>query len=197
MIARAHSMWCLIPPPCKTYAKDTLPDLYSFSLLVTLGRFAVARQGLIIKEVKDSMLKSNEVHLAKEEARANHELTAIERSMEELSVSIRDEVNEESKRDLGQLLEEMQEQKAANEVFRKTCEEALLESKNIHDGIEQEIKKTEADNNSRAVVGLINTDGEVRNIKQNISETSAKGGSFAGAGIIRGLDLTIPGSRNR
>ena len=63
-------------------------------------------------------------------------------------------------------------------------------------GIEQEIKNTKADNNSRAVAGLVNTPGEVWNIKQNISDTDAKGGSFAGAGIIHGLDLSIPSSKN-
>ncbi len=149
-----------------------------------------------MKEVKDSMLKSSELRLDKEKARANRELVAIESSLKQLSVSIRDEVNEESKRNLEQLLEEMQEQKASNEVFRKTCEEALLKTKNIHDGIEQEIKNTKADNNSRAVAGLINTPGEVRNIKQNISGISASGGSFAGSGIIYGQDLSIPSSKN-
>jgi len=151
----------------------------------------------MMKEVKDSMLKSNEVRLDKEKARANRELAAIESSLKQLSVSIRDEVNEESKRNLEQLLEEMQEQKASNEVFRKACEEALLKTKNIHSGIEQEIKNTKADNNSRAVAGLINTSGEVRKIKQNISDTFAEGGSFAGAGIIQGLDLSIPSFRTK
>ena len=157
----------------------------------------MARQESIMKEVKDSMLKGNEELLDKEKARANRELAAIESSMKQLSVSIRDEVNEELKRNLEQLLEEMQEQKASNEVFQKTCEEALLKTKNIHDGIEQEIKNTKADNNSKAVAGLINTSGEAQNIKQNISDTSAEGGSFAGAGIIHGLNLSIPSSKNK
>ena len=157
----------------------------------------MARQESIMKEVKDSMLKSSEESVDKEKARANRELTAIEVSMRQISVSIRDEVNEESKRNLEQLLEEIREQKASNEVFRKICEEALLKTKNVHNGIEQEIEKTEADSNSRAVAGLINTPSEARNIKQNISGTSAKGGSFAGAGVIRGLDLSIPSSRNQ
>lgn len=142
------------------------------------------------------MLKGNEVCLDEEKARANRELAAIESSIKQLSVGIRDDVNEVSKRNLEQLLEEMQEQKASNEVFRKTCEEALLKTKNIHDGIEQDIKNTKAESNSRAVAGLINTSGEVRKIKQTISDTSAGGGSFAGAGIIQGLDLSIPSSRN-
>lgn len=46
------------------------------------------------------------------------------------------------------------------------------------------MKNTKADNNSRAVDRLINTPREVRNIKENISDTSAGGGSFTGAGII-------------
>ena len=150
-----------------------------------------------MKEVKDSMLKGNEIRLDKEKARANRDSAAIESSLKQLSISIRDEVNEESKRNLEQLLEEMKEQKTSNEVFRKTCEEALSKTKNIHDGIEQEIKNTKADTNSRTVAGLINTRGEVRNIKQNISNTSATGGSFAGAGIIQDLDLWIPSSGNK
>ena len=150
----------------------------------------------MMKEVKDTMLKGNEELLDREKDRADRELAAIESSLQQLCVSIRDEVNEESKQDLEQLLEEMQEEKASNEFFRKTCEEALLKTKNIHDGIRQEIKNTKADNNSRAVAGLIDTSGEVRNVKQNISNTDAKGGSFAGAGIIHGLDLSIPSSKN-
>ena len=150
----------------------------------------------MMKEVKDSILKGNEELLDREKDRADRELAAIESSMKQLLVSIRDEVNEESKRNLEKLLEEMQEQKASNDFFRKTCEEALLKTKNIHNGIEQEIKNTKADNNSKAVAGLINTSGKVRNVKQNISDTSAGGGSFAGAGIIQDLDLSIPSSKN-
>ena len=121
----------------QVYIKGTLSKLYRFSLLIALDRLTVTRQGFMMKEVKDSMLKSNEVRLDEEKARANRDLAAIESSLKQLSVGIRDEVNEESKRNLEQLLEEMQEQKASNEVFRKTCEEALLKTKNIHDGIEQ------------------------------------------------------------
>ena len=149
-----------------------------------------------MKEVKDSMIKSNEKRLDEEKARADRESTAMESSLKQLSINIQDEVDKESKRNLQQLLEEIQGQKASNEIFRKTCEEALLRTKNIHDRIEQEINNTKADNNSRAVAGLINTPGDFRNIKQNISGTTASGGSFAGAGIIYGQDLSIPSSRN-
>ena len=47
------------------------------------------------------------------------------------------------------------------------------------------------------MAGLVNTSGEVRKIKQNISHTSAIWGSFAGAGIFQGLDLSIPSPRNK
>lgn len=156
----------------------------------------MTHQESIMKEMKDLILKGNEESLDKEKARANRDSETIESSIEQLSVSIRDEVNTQSKRNLEQLLEEMQEQKTSNEIFRKTCEEALLKTKSVHEGIEQEIKNTKADNNSKAVAGLINTSGTVRNIKQNISDTSAGGGSFAGAGIIHDLDLSIPSSKN-
>ena len=69
--------------------------------------------------------------------------------------------------------------------------------KNIYNGIEQEIRNTKVNNNSKAIAGLINISGEARNIKQTISDTGAKGGSFAGAGVIHSLDLSIPRSRNK
>lgn len=67
--------------------------------------------------MKDFVLKNNEVRLNEEKARANRELVAIESSMKQLSISIRDEINEESKRNLKQLLEKMQKQKILNKVF--------------------------------------------------------------------------------
>ncbi|KAK3177894.1 hypothetical protein OEA41_000026 [Lepraria neglecta] len=160
--------------------KSTLNIALSTSSVLT-----VARQESIIKEVKDSILKGNKELLNREKDRADRELAAIESSLQQLSVSIRDEVNKESKQNLEQLLEEIQEEKASNEFFRKTCEEALLKTKNIHNRIEQEIKNTKADNNSKAVAGLINTSGEARNIKQNISDTDTKGGA------LQALELSI------
>jgi hypothetical protein len=151
----------------------------------------------MIKEMKDFMLKSNEVRLNKEKARANRELAAIESFLKQLSVSIWDEINEESKRNLKQLLKKMQKQKIFNEVFRKTCEKALLKTKNIYSGIEQEIKNIKADNNSKAVTELINISEEVRKIKQNISNTFAEGGSFASVEIIQGLNLSISSFRTK
>ena len=154
-----------------------------------------------MQEVKDSMLQSNVSRLDEEKARADRESIALETSLSQLSIRIRDEVNnQETKQSLEQLLAEMQGQKASNEVFRETCEKALLQTKsvnvNVHDGIQQEIKETKADDSSDAVAGLVNTDGEVRNVKQNISNTSATGGSFAGAGIIQGRNF-LPVSSSR
>ncbi|KAL8792419.1 MAG: hypothetical protein Q9195_004952 [Heterodermia aff. obscurata] len=109
---------------------------------------------------------------------------------------IRNEINEKSKRNLEQLFEEMQEKKAFNELFRKICEKAFLKTKNVHNGIEQKIKNIRADNHSKVVAELINTDGEVRNIKQNISNTDAKEESFASAGIFYDLNLSISNPKN-
>ena len=53
-----------------------------------------------MKEVKDSMLESNELRLNEEKAQADRGLAAIESSLKQLFVSIREEVNEESKRNL-------------------------------------------------------------------------------------------------
>ncbi|KAL6713291.1 hypothetical protein ACLMJK_008756 [Lecanora helva] len=165
-------------------------------ILSTSSVLAVASQGLMMKEVKESMLKSNELRLEEEQARADRELARIESSMKQLSINMQAEVDKESKQNLGQLLEQMQEQKASNDVFRKTCEEALLKTKYAYDEIDQDIRNTGADDNSKAVAGLINMPGGAQNVKQIISDTSARGGSFAGAGILHGVDLQIPSSRD-
>jgi vacuolar-type H+-ATPase subunit E/Vma4 len=85
----------------------------------------------------------------------------------------------------------MQKQKIFNEVFRKTCEKALLKIKNIHSKIEQEIKNIKANNNNRVVTKFINIFEEVRKIKQNISNTFVEEKSFANAKIIQDLNLSI------
>ena len=51
--------------------------------------------------MKDSILKSNKLRFNKEKARVNRELVVIESFLKQLLVSIRDEVNGESKRNLG------------------------------------------------------------------------------------------------
>ena len=137
------------------------------------------------------MLRGNEAMLDRERSRAISERTAIETSLGELSNIIRREANQESKRDLEQLLKEMEKQKASNEILQKTCEEALSKTKDTLVGIEQDITETTSDEKGKAVAGIINMDGEIRDVKQKISGTSAKGGSFAGAGVIRGVNLSL------
>jgi cytochrome c556 len=165
-------------------------------LLIASLRLTVTRQGFMMEEMKDSMLKNIESFLDEEKARANREFAAIESSLEKLSLSIQHEFNEDSKRSLQQLLREMQEQRASNKVFRITCEQALLKTKNVHDGIEQEIKNTKADKNSKAVAGIMNASGKVQNVKQNLSDTIATDGSLAAAGIIHDVDLSISSSKD-
>lgn len=88
--------------------------MYSFSLIIiTLNRLAVARQEFVMIEIKDSMLQSNEELLSGEKDRADRELAVIESSLEHLSLSIRSQINEESKRNLEQLLEDMQGEKSS------------------------------------------------------------------------------------
>lgn len=59
------------------------------------------------------MLQSNEELLSGEKDRADRELAVIESSLEHLSLSIRSQINEESKRNLEQLLEDMQGEKSS------------------------------------------------------------------------------------
>jgi len=62
--------------------------LHNFSLLTALDKLTVTRQGFMMKEMKDFMLKSNEVRLDKEKARANRELVAIKNFLKQLLVNI-------------------------------------------------------------------------------------------------------------
>lgn len=139
------------------------------------------------------MLRRHQAFLNKEKARANRELVAIESFLEQLSVTIQHEVDEELKESLQQLLEEMKKQKASNEILRKTIEEALLMTKIAEDEIQLDVKDTTEDNSSKAVPGLIDTCGEFRNVRVNISGTTATNGSFVAAGILQNVDLSMPG----
>ena len=67
----------------------------------------MALQESMMKEVKDSMLTGNEELLNRKKDRGDRKLATIESSLKQLSVSIRDEVNKELKRNLVQLLEEI------------------------------------------------------------------------------------------
>ena len=86
-----------------------------------------------------------------------------------------------------ELLEEIRQQKASNDTFRKICEEAL--SRTTYERRGQKIKGVRATNDSSALAGFINTSGEESKIEQDISDVTANNRSFAGAGVIRNLDF--------
>jgi hypothetical protein len=139
-----------------------------------------------MKEMKDMMLQQNEAVIQREILRAESERSAIESSLQQLSISIT-QPNEEAEQSRQELLEEIRKQKASNDTFRKMCEEAL--SKTTYERTGQKIKGVRATNDSSAWAGFINTSGEEGRIEQDISDVTADNRSFAGAGVIRNLDF--------
>ena len=132
------------------------------------------------------MLRQNEA-LQQEIARADGQQTAIESSLQQLSVSDGTQLSEESEQSRQELLREIWQQQVSNDTFRKMCEEAL--SRTVYERTGQKIKGVKATNNSTAVTGFINTSREELNIAQDISDVTADNWSVAAAGVIKNLDF--------
>jgi hypothetical protein len=118
-----------------------------------------------MKEMKDMMLRQNEA-LQQEIARADGQQTAIESSLQQLSVGDGTQLSEESEQSRQELLREIWQQQVSNDTFRKMCEEAL--SRTVYERTGQKITGVKATNYSAAVTGFINTSGEALNIAQDI-----------------------------
>jgi hypothetical protein len=145
------------------------------------------RQEGIMKEMKNMMLKQNETVLQQEMTRADGERTEIESTLQQLSVGDSTRLSEESEQSKQELLQEIRQQQASNDAFRKTCEEAL--SRTVYERTGQKIKGVKATNNSSAFAGFINTSGEESKIDQDISDITADNRSFAAAGVIKNLNF--------
>jgi hypothetical protein len=131
----------------------------------------LARQGYLMKEMKDTMLQQNEAVVQREIARADVEWMAIEGSLQQLLVGGSIRLSEESERSRQELLQEMRQQKASNDAFRRICEEAL--SRTVYERTGQKIKGVKAINYSAALTEFINTLGEEFKIDQDISSVTA------------------------
>lgn len=152
----------------------------------------MTRNGVLLEGMKTAMLQQNEVALQQEMARTEREQSGIESSLERLSVhgdDSGDSLAVDVKQSKEELLEEMRQQKASNEALRKTCEEAISKLVYERTGNTIKIKGTRAKDHSTALAGWVNTLGEGFKPNLDISDTTADGYSFAGAGVIMDLDF--------
>ena len=142
-----------------------------------------------MREMKDMMarLKQNEAVVQQGIARANSEIVGIESAIQQISTYENTERGEELEESRRELLQEMRQQQASNETFRKVCEEVL--SRTIQERTSQRIRNVHAILNSSAIAGLINVSGEEARIDQNISDVRAENRSFAGAGFMNGVNF--------
>jgi hypothetical protein len=147
----------------------------------------MTRQQDIMQEMKDMMLNQNEAVLQTEIARAESERGKIGSALQQISISDGIQHDQETEQSRQDLLQEMQQQQASNETFRKMCEEVL--SRTVYERTGQKIKGVKATEDSTAVAGFINTSGEELKIRQDISDITADKQSFAGAGVIKNLDF--------
>jgi hypothetical protein len=161
--------------------------LCQFSWLTDINRLTTTRQGYLMKEMKDAKLQQNEAVHQREIARADVERTATKASLQQLSVGGSIRLSEESERSRQELLQEMRQQKASNDAFRRICEEAL--SRTVYERTGQKIKDVKVTNYSAALTGFINTSGEEFKIDQDISGVTADNWSIATAGVIKNVDF--------
>ena len=139
-----------------------------------------------MNEMKDMMLQQNEAAIHREIHRAESERLAIENSLQQLPVSSA-QLSEEAEVSRQELLQEIQEQKASNDSFRRMCEEAL--SRTVYERTGQKIKGVRATDDSAALAGFVNITGEGLKIDQDISDVTADKRSFAAAGVIMNMDF--------
>jgi hypothetical protein len=152
-----------------------------------LDSLTVTSQTDLAKEQKDSILKVNEAELQQELSRAGIETVHIEHSLQQLTTAGSTESDKESEQSKQELLQELKQQQASNITFREMCEEAL--SATVYQRTGQKIKGVKATNDSSALAGFINASGEELKISQDISDVTADNRSFAGAGVINGIDF--------
>jgi hypothetical protein len=114
-------------------------------------------------------------------------MVQIEHCLQQLTDCGSTESGKESEQSKQELLQELKQQQASNITFREMCQEALSATKYERTG--QKIKGVKATNSSSALAGFINTSGEGFKINQDISDVTADNRSFAGAGVINGMDF--------
>lgn len=78
-----------------------------------------------MEEIKDMMLNQNEITLRKGIGRADGERAETERTLSQISISDCNRLSDESEQSRRELLQEIRQQQALNDVFRRMCEEAL------------------------------------------------------------------------
>lgn len=150
------------------YCNICLTSIYSITKLRT--------QEDTMKEIKEMMLKQNETVLQKEIGRANGEKAEAESALLQVSIGDSNWLSEESKQSRLELLQDIRQQQAFNDAFRRMCEQALAITMSERTGHKAEgVQRT---NHSPALVEFINTSVEGTMIDYNSSEIIPGSGGF-------------------
>ncbi|KAL2674067.1 hypothetical protein Neosp_012513 [[Neocosmospora] mangrovei] len=149
--------------------------------LDTANYLKMARQEGMIKELGDQMLVHLETLLTKKLAEANKDRNAIVRHEAEALASS----NVEDKQDL---IHELSQQRATMEAFQGLCEKASKTA--VFERTGQTIRDVRATDNSVALTGFVNAEGEETRVEQDISQIAADGRSIAVAGVVNNVDFT-------
>lgn len=127
------------------------------------------------------MLGHLETLLSKKLAESNEDRKAIVRYEAEALAS-RDV---EDKQDL---IHELGRQRATIDAFQGICEKALKTV--VFERTGQTIRDVKATDNSVALTGFVNAEGEETRIEQDISQIAADGRSIAVSGVVNNVDFT-------
>ena len=147
----------------------------------TIKSVNMARQEGMIKELGDQMLGHLEALLTKKLAKANEDHKAIVRyEAEAMALS-----DIEDKQDL---IREFGQQRATIDAFQGICEKALKAV--VFERTGQTIRDVKATDNSVALTGFVNAEGEETRVEQDISQIAADGRSIAVAGVVNNVDFT-------
>ncbi|KAF2016554.1 hypothetical protein BU24DRAFT_422914 [Aaosphaeria arxii CBS 175.79] len=168
--------------------KATLSVALSTATIIT-----TARQENLMKELRDMMLRQNEVVIREQVVQADAEANEIQSTIEQLTVgtssklSLKAQSSAELEHSRQEVFQELGRQQDANNILRELCEEAL--SQTVHERTGQKIKGVYATNNSSALAGFINTSEQESRIDQDISDVVADNWSLAVAGVVKNIDF--------
>ncbi|RSL94796.1 hypothetical protein CDV31_014160 [Fusarium ambrosium] len=148
--------------------------------LDTANYLKMTRQEGMIKELGDQMLGHLETLLTKKLAEADEDRKAMVRYEAEALALSHDEDKQDLIRELGQ-------QRAMINAYQGICEKALKTV--VFERTGQTIRDVKATDNSVALTGFVNAEGEEMRIEQDISQIAADGRSIAVAGVVNNVDF--------
>ncbi|GAD98457.1 hypothetical protein TSTA_125090 [Paecilomyces variotii No. 5] len=157
--------------------RDTLAVALSTAVRITKLRHQVDT----MQEIKEMMLKQNETVLQKELGRADGERALTESALVQISLSDRNWLSDESKQSRWELLQDLQQQQAFSDAFRRMCEQALTITVSERTGYNGSMQKSD---HSAATIDFIDPSLDAKMLDYASFNVTPDSGNFDVSGRV-------------